>query len=312
LASTICATKPTAMSEFLSKIETFIFDILGLVLPGIILLAILISPSYMLDLSTMDHSDVESSYILSGLTIAGSILKTHFAVNTNTTIILLLILAYLLGHVVKVFAIIIYEFLTVIFDKTLNRIVVWLFEAIKNIFNFIFKKFFSREMYNTKVYQWLKTLFSPIRNTIEKMCTFQSSNYDSGNESLKSECIADINQRLATNYPDKWYSLYKISKIITAHEATKSLSDFFLAKYNLYRSLAFIFMFSALYYQYFFRAASPSISPELQKIASLAPSFSLILWFTFHYKYKRYWTLCGNETLVSLYYHLKKEKLNAP
>lgn len=300
------------MSEFFSKIETFIFDIMGLVLPGIISLALLISPNYVLDLSTMEQKHVEASYILSGLTIASSILKTHFATNTSTTIVLLLILAYLSGHVVKVFAIIVYEFLTVIFDKTLNALAILIFEGLNKITNTSFKWIFGYDMYNTKVYQYSKTLFKPIKSTLHKIFVFQSDYYDRNNEMLKIECIAEINRKIGTNYPDEWYSLYKISKIITSYESVKSLSDFFLAKYNLYRSLAFIFLFSAIYYSYFFRAATPYISHELLKITLLAPPMSLILWFTFHYKYKRYWTLCGNETLVSLYYHLKKHKLNAP
>jgi hypothetical protein len=300
------------MSDFFSKIETFIFDIMGLVLPGIIFLALLISPIYVLDLSTMQQKHVESSYILSGLTIASSILKTHFAANTNTTVVLLLILAYIIGHVVKVFAIIVYDFLVVIFDNTLNALIVVSFEGFKRIVNKLFRKVSGYDMYDTKIYKYLKTIFRPVKNTLDKIFSFQSENYDTGNNSLRTECIAEINQRIGANYPDKWYSLYKISKIITSYETVKSLSDFFLAKYNLYRSLAFIFLFSTVYYTYFFRAAAPYISHELQKIATLAPSIALILWFTFHYKYKRYWTLCGNETLVSLYYHLKKHKLNAP
>lgn len=300
------------MSEFFSKIETFIFDIMGLVLPGIIILALLISPSYVLEISTMQQKHVESSYILSGLTIASSILKTHFATNTNTTVVLLLILAYIIGHVVKVFAIIVYDFLVVVFDNSLNALAILCFERLKRLVNKLFKRLFGYDIYGTKVYRYLKTFFKPIKNTLDKIFSFQSDNYDLSNDSLRTECIEEINQRIGTNYPDKWYSLYKISKIITSYESVKSLSDFFLAKYNLYRSLAFIFLFSTIYYSYFFRAATPYISHELLKIASLAPWVSVILWFTFHYKYKRYWTLCGNETLVSLYYHLKKHKLNAP
>lgn len=300
------------MGDFLTKIETFIFDIMGLILPGIIILAVIISPSYLLDLSSMSQEHVESSYILSMLTITNAILRTHFTENTNIAIILLVILAYIIGHVVKVFAIIVYDFLEVVFDHSVNRLAIYGYENLGQLTNRALKWGFGNDLSQTKTKQYLKTVFKPIRNTLDKIFSFRSDDYVRDNDLLRTECIAEINQRLGTNFPDKWYSLYKISKIITSYESIKSLSDFFLAKYNLYRSLAFIFLFSTLYYLYFFRAASSYVSHELIKIASLTPFVSLILWFTFHYKYKRYWTLCGNETLVALYYHLKKHKLNAP
>src|SRR5258708_24556414 len=43
-------------------------------------------------------------------------------------------------------------------------------------------------------------------------------------------------------------------------------SDNFLAKYNLYRSLSFIFLFSIIYYGYFFTLSSQFLPPEIHKI----------------------------------------------
>ncbi|MEP7318647.1 MAG: hypothetical protein ABI921_07890 [Panacibacter sp.] len=298
------------MSEFLSKIENFLFDILGLVLPGLIFLLILISPTYFLDISKIPKSDIDSSYILSGLTTVTTILKEQIIVNENLTITIVIILSYLLGHLVKVFSIIKYDFMTVVFDMSINKLVLVIYEFIKRIINKLVKRISSTEMYQAPFYLYLKILFSPFKKTLNKIFTFKSPDYFTENDTLRSNCIALINQRLGTNYPDKWYSLYKFSTILTSQENIRSLAGNFLAKYNLYRSLAFIFIFTMAYFNYFFNASAKYIPAELAKITSLILIASALLWFTFHYKFKRYWTLCGNETLVSLFYFLNKKKIN--
>lgn len=293
------------MSEFLSKIENFLFDILGLVLPGLVFIAVIIFPVYFLDLSRIPECDINSSYILSGLVTTSKLLQNKWETDANTIITLFIVLAYLIGHSVKVFSIISYEFLSAIFDKSLNKFIEYLFDLTKPG-----RSFFVRRI--PMIYGIIRTLLMPVKNTLSKIFTFESSYYMKENESLKANCIEKINQRLRTDYPDKWYSIYKFSAIIDGQDKVKSLADHFLAKYNLYRSLSSIFAFTTVYYYFLFSETSKFISPELSKIVSPILVISLSLWFTFNYKYKRYWTLCGNERLVSLYYFLNKDKLNAP
>ncbi len=298
------------MSDFFSKIENFIFDILGLILPGIIFSLILISPIYFLDLSKVPQQVIDNSFILSGMATFIPVLLKQFAKNTNLTITIMIIFAYLLGHLVKVFSIILYEIMVAIFDNFLNKIANLIYTLFKSLLNKLIFWIFGKELSKSTIYANFKKLFSPLKSILNKIFVFDPPYYFKDNDQLRTYCINIINAKLETTYPDKWYSLYKLSKILNSQEDIKSLSDFFLAKYNLYRSLAFIFIFTTFYFHYFFLESAPYISPELSKMNSLIFITSCLLSFTFHYKYKRYWTLCGNETLVSLYYFLNKKKLN--
>jgi hypothetical protein len=298
------------MKEFLSKIENFLFDILGLVLPGIIFLLLFISPISFLSYSKIPEKVISGSFILSTLITSFNILKTYWNENLNITLFILLVISYILGHTIKVFSIIVYDFLVALFDKTFNLIVVYLFNRVIFILNSVSKFLTNRDFDKTSFYKRIRVLVAPIGNTISKIFTFTSPSYFEANESMKTNCVTLLNQRLNTNYPDVWHSVYKLSKVIQQQEEIKTLSDNFLAKYNLYRSLSFVFILTTAYYFYFFRVSINYLSPELAKIIPLILYASIILWFTFHYKYKRYWTLCGNETLVSLFYFLNKKQIN--
>ena len=298
------------MDEFLSKIENFIFDILGLILPGFIFLGVLVIPLALVDITKIPSKDLDNSFVLSELSTISNLFKNYWDEKSNIIIISIIVLAYLLGHFVKVFSIIKYEILVAVFDKSINKLVAYLYAKLKSFFDWLYQIMFTGSLLSTKGYLWLKDLFKPFKNTLSKIFTFISEDYFTDNTSLRTECVSIINARLNTNYPDKWYSLYKFSTVITNQESIKSLAAFFLAKYNLYRSLAFIFLFAAFYYNIFFNASAKYTSLETQKLSSLILITAGLLWFTFHYKYKRYWTLCGNETLVSLYYFLNKKNVN--
>ncbi|HEY6899766.1 MAG TPA: hypothetical protein VI233_03950, partial [Puia sp.] len=115
--------------------------------------------------------------------------------------------------------------------------------------------------------------------------------------------------KLSIDFPGDDRSLSKISGVITNQENTKTLGPFFLAKYNLYRSLSLIFLFTIVYYIYFFKVAGAYITPTSHEISGLILASPVILWFTFHVKYKRYWTLYGDERIMSLFYFLNRKTL---
>lgn len=298
------------MSDFFIKIENFLFDILGLVLPGFIFLLLLLLPLVCLDFNSIDKQLTNSSYLLSSFLAVENLLLFKKSISDSQLVILIGIVSYLLGHVVKVFSIIMYDFLVVVFDKSFNKLIIWLWDILYSPFDWFCKKIFSKNLSETAVGKYVTTLLSPVKNTLRKIFEFKSDEYFKDNDSIRTSCIEAINQKLNTNYPDKWYSLYKLSSIINSQENIKSLASNFLAKYNLYRSLSFIFLFGTLYFYIFFIQTNNVISAEYVKISFEVSIFCLILWFTFHYKYKRYWTLCGNETLISLYCYLNKKKLN--
>src|SRR5688500_13494374 len=144
------------MSEAFSKIENFLFDILGLVLPGVIFLTILILPISLVDITKIPAQVIDSSFILSELSTVSKIIKTYWTANSSLVIIFIVIISYLIGHFIKVFAIIKYEILTAIFDKSINKWINWLFEKLKFQLNRGYYKFFGANIYTTKVYKWLK------------------------------------------------------------------------------------------------------------------------------------------------------------
>lgn len=298
------------MNDSFSKIENFLFDILGLVLPGIIFLAILILPILLIDISKIPLLIIDGSFILSELSTISKTFKLYCTANLSLVITFLIITSYLIGHFIKVFAIIKYEIFTAVFDKSLNKLTKWLFEKLKLSLYIFYLKYFQTNIYTTSGYKWTKDMFYPFKNIIIKIFVFKPADYFKENDSLRTNCVNIINIRVGTTFPDKWYSVYKLSNVIINQENIKSLAGSFLAKYNLYRSLAFIFIFATIYYFLFFTVSANYIAQDLKKIGSLILLTSIFLWFTFHYKYKRYWTLCGNETLVSLFYFLNKNKVN--
>ncbi len=298
------------MSEFFSKIENFLFDLLGLILPGFIFLGVLITPLALVDISKIAPPDLEKSFILSELSTISNLFKNYWNEKSLLITSIIIVLAYLFGHFAKVFSIIKYEILVALFDKTFNKVMNYSYKKTKTGIEFLYKKISQQDFNNTKFYSWLKDIIKPIKNTLLKVFTFKSEDYINDNKDLKTECIKIINDRLNTNYPDKWYSIYKFSTIINNQENIRSLAAFFLAKYNLYRSLSFIFLFATIYFYFFFITTINYFQDGTQKSSSLILITTSLLWFTFHYKYKRYWTLCGNETLVSLYFYLNKKKIN--
>lgn len=175
-------------------------------------------------------------------------------------------MSYLIGHVIKVFAIIKYEILTSLFDKSLNKWANWLFEKLKFVLNKGYFKLFHSNIYTTNCYKWIKDILYPFKNLLVKIFVFKPSDYFNDNDSLRTNCVNIINTRVGITFPDKWYSVYKFSSVIINQENIKSLAGTFLAKYNLYRSLAFIFIFATIYYSLFFSASANYIPQDLKKI----------------------------------------------
>jgi len=289
------------MNDFFSKLENFLFDILGLILPGAIFLMILLSPVLFVNIDGIPAATIDGSVILSALQTVYHILKTNWAAYPKSSLTILIIIAYLMGHMVKVFSRLKYELLTAVFDDGLNRPIV---RGYEKICGWLFMN------PSSPVYLRLKELLRPLGTVLEYLFTFRAADYFAGDAVLKENCLQLVKTRLSVEYPDDTRLVTKLSGVITTQESMKTLGPFFLAKYNLYRSLALIFVITTLYYIGFFRVAGAFIAPSLQEISRLMITTMIILWFTFHVKYKRYWTLYGDERIVSLFYILNKKKLN--
>jgi len=285
------------MNDFFSKLENFFFDILGLILPGAIFLLIVVSPVLLVDMGKMEKA-ADTSMILSGLVTIWNVLKTYWASHPRSALVIVAILAYLVGHTVKVFSRIKYEFLTAIFDKGINK-------EVTKLYNICRKRVFRKKPPPS----WLKALYSACRNLFTGVFAFEPAYYSPKDEAIRKNCMEQLDTRAGIKLSQDNYTIVKISSVISNQENLRSLGTFFLAKYNLYRSLALIFLFTTFYYLYFFKVAKTFLLETTHGISSIMVIASIFLWFTFHAKYKRYWSLYGDERLITLFYFLNKKKI---
>ncbi len=291
------------MNDFLSKLENFLFDILGLILPGAIFLLILMSPLLVVDLDQMPAKIVDSSIILSALKTISNILKDYWTTYPKSVLIIAAILAYLIGHTVKIFSILKYSFLVALFDRSLNKLIITAFNRIKN-------RIFSEKARKSNTYIWVKDIFKPFKIVIGDIFIFKPDYHDKKEEIIMQNCVNILSTRTSMIYPKDDYLVGKISGVIANQEGFRTLGTFFLAKYNLYRSLSLIFLFATFYCIYFFKIVYMYIKSSSCEVSIIIPMIAAILWYTFHVKYKRYWTLYGNERIISLFYFLNKKKIN--
>lgn len=274
------------MDKLLEKIDNFLFDIFGLVFPGLLLLCILFSPAIFYNID-----DLKSDSML--FSLAKTYEKIgHFESSLKITVAL--ILAYLIGHVVKVFAMLFYELGELIFD---NNILQWT----RRLNDRLKTRGISIPSMFSGIWKYFERL-------LKKIFKFKSAPYNEDNHELLQKSIVLINQKTGMNFPTAWYSFYKLSTAIQNQENIKSLTVNYLSKYNFYRSLAFIFAINQLYLVFLFNLLEP-LKPHLATLKWNFYFANLFFFFTFHVKYKRYWTLCGNEALVSLFYFLHRDKI---
>lgn len=298
------------MSDFFIKIENFLFDILGLTLPGAIFLLILLSPNLFFDASTAKPDMIHSSVILSSLTVVTGWIKTYWPLYTTYVLFIGLAGAYLIGHTVKVLSGYMYDILKAVFDSTLNKIAGPLFAGIKNIARRLLNTLIRNPQNRQHTVDWINSFLYPWKKGLQDIFTFGAPSYDGKHQVLWQNCLDTIDRRLDITYPRDWHSTYKISSVMSEQEGVRSIAVFYLAKYNLYRSLAFIFLFATVYYGLFFGETRAQLSPQVNRITLAVLILNIVLWFTFHHKYKRYWTLSGDERLLSLFYFLNKKKWN--
>ncbi|AET69788.1 hypothetical protein Desor_4363 [Desulfosporosinus orientis DSM 765] len=300
------------------KIEEFLFDIMGLLVPGMIVfftfgltLASMINwDPFINSISSMNYNNS----ILLKLIISNRLLERSSWGNGEVIYVLVgfLIISYLLGHIAKVFSKYFYDFGKVFFDEGFNKIVEYLLTQCKTKLSG--KINFGRwPLWLNKLRKWFMYKFSKqVSKVISEYFTFGAANYGYGNKDIAKKVVEFLNNKCQMNFPDNWYSIYKFSKVMMDQEKIKSLSSRFLAKYNFYRSLSFIFFVNNLLILFLLRYKYQILNEGVLQYYHALLIFSLASWMTFHEKYKRYWTLCGNEALMSLFYFFIKNEVKLP
>ncbi|MDM5361167.1 hypothetical protein [Peribacillus sp. ACCC06369] len=275
------------------KIELYFFDIIGILIPGIIFLSGITFTSLFLISGDLNMNFNEIFFI-------DILIKTSKELTKNMLffVVFFLFNAYLVGIVIKVLSKLYYEIFEIIFDKFLNRkFTEWWKKKQKRKEPDLVHSEKDNNFWN----KFIKEIFE-----------FGVDNYRGANKVLLDESKMIIKKRYNTDFPkDDWLFFEKLSKIIIYSENIKCLNDTFLAKYTFYRSLSFIsflqiFLIVVLFFLDFFLKDLLNDYSNLLKIPIFLIIINIIFWYSFHEKYKRYFRYCGNETLVTVYYHLKK------
>lgn len=252
----------------MSYLEKFLFDVIGILVPGFVLVILLIYPHINID----DINRATNSELV-GL----------FDKHTSLFTIIFITGIYIIGTVVKVLAISQYEICSRIFDPIVSPI----------------KKACCKKI-NSPIFGYVVGIISYIFRVLEKIFTFTPPSYSPNFEGAYSECSETISGKLSINSLKNWYPLYKLSTVIIRENSIPSLTERFLAKYNFYRSMAFVFLCAVIYYM------TCIVQLEHKQIIIIA---LWIFWYCFHYKFKRYWVLCGDDALMSLLCYLKRQIL---
>ena len=195
--------------------------------------------------------------------------------------LILIMLLYILGNILKIVSQLYYDLFEVFFDGFILK----MFKLNKNKDDgagIKFIKEYTKNIFSFKVEKYIKSSEYMISAVEEKI--------------YKGDIAEDIKGK---DIKAKWYNIYKIGKIFEENKGIKSLSGTFLAKYTLYRSLSFIFFMNFVFF-----LLDKNYLKEFRSDKIIALTVLFLSWLTFHMKYKKYYVLCGNEMLTALYYKL--------
>ncbi|RMH41881.1 MAG: hypothetical protein D6694_08480 [Gammaproteobacteria bacterium] len=252
------------MDSLVKSIRTFLFDVLGLLLPGFIALMLGVLP-----------------WLIPSHSLSSFQSYVHSLSGSTPILFLLLLGCYLLGHVIKVWAKYGYRLSFILLEKNLYQKLLCPMARWRWIARFL----------NTE-------LGGVTRSFFRALLVCQPPSYDSVMEDLRRAVREKWHSRTGTPFPGQWHPLFKLAQATGADNHIPNEMSTYLAKYNFYRSMAFLFGLNFAY------LAGLWMTFHQLSFSAFAIAFvaNFLFWFSFHVKYKRYWTLCGNEALKVMYY----------
>ena len=291
------------MKDFITLLERYLFDIIGIIVPGL-------------------TSVILYYWLIEDKTLVLLIEQSHKLEYNTITWCTIIICFYILGVCIKAIAIKTYEILGDAIGKaegyTLPQIFMVLSNFFKDLDKSIIKNIHKTTLKGKKI--WWKTLINkfllyPLIMIVklfggvlyrmfcilEYATTFKIDNCPSKYKKLYIEFRKEVNNQGIGNFDESKdieedaHLLYKLSSVIIRQNELKALYDNFLAKYNLFRSLALVFGVAGFYS--IFGQGDYKITICL-----------LTTWFVFHYKYIRYWGLCGGDAISTALIYLKAHK----
>ncbi len=273
------------MEKIFERINDFLFDLLGLFLPGCIALLLGLLPFALLDASSLNSQGL-AGWLINKYSQLFSITAKH----SGFSLAAFIIAAYLLGHVIKVFSKLQYDLFEALLDDCLWKwggLWLYWFRPIRQLVG------------------WLKSTppFNVGVKLTREIFSFRRLDYKPDMETLYQRSRDLIRKHYDEAFQTDWYGFYKFADAMAQQEGLQSKTYTFLAKYNFYRSVAFLFLLNFFYLWWLVATFGDALPSHFATTATVA---NFLCWFTFHEKYKRYWSLCGNETIAMVYYHLSK------
>lgn len=184
----------------LDKLEDFLYDVFGIILPGICVFLVFGGSWYFIakDTSALIHF-LDS-------------IPNNDKIPFSALILLTLLFAYLLGTILMKFSRIFYEILEKIFDGFLNQ---------------RFSIYVPLDFKKKLIYKYIKDGL-----------TFRCDEFSGSNTSIHKAVVAQI-QKEYPNFPNSnFYLIYKISSLILSQAKIPNQISKFLAKYTFSKSLA--------------------------------------------------------------------------
>lgn len=299
-------------------INDFLFDIAGLFLPGFVFLALFaasVMTFFNYDFIEGLARAAENYKMPIVYALQVSIFEKNFAFKFWTVVFVIIFVSYMLGHVLKVLSKVYYDLMVVIFDKGITPVLdrqrprptssAQVVPAIPQPPS-LQVQVSSWQLCVIWFCKFFHGVVAVIASNFRTIFVFDAKSYNSKNHPLIPQVVGEINGKFQANFPTEWYSIYKLSQVVLENNQIKTLSHKFLARYNFYRSLALVFMIHGLMVVVLRVIDATDMNRFFLDKWPWILLMDGILWVTFHDKYKRYFELCGNESLIGMFYYLKR------
>lgn len=295
------------LSSLVDKINDLLFEVLGLLLPSLILCIIAFEPV----LYIKDFSINKNNSLLKDVDIK--------SIESFWIFLFLIAFFYVIGNVIKVVSKVYCDLGKSIFDDTIFALIYYMFnkrlpgeednsrketggkEEVQKDAKCQEKS--KTKLKNIPVFTILNVFYEWIKKTL----SFSTKNYDEIFECMYIELAVNKLELFNKEEKDKkWFLFYKKAITILEQENIDTLSYKHLSKYNSFRSLECVF-FCAIIYNTILSYKDININYLIYYIIL---GFNIICLVSFHEKYKRYWKLCGNEVITGLDYFYNYKKGN--
>lgn len=288
-------------STLIEKLSDILYEVLGLLLPTLILCMVLMEPLFYMKDSLWESIRINDC------------LKVVESDNLFWLILFIIAVFYVVGNVIKVLAKLYYDLGKAIFDDTFLAILDCIYEKFYKNGPKDKQDLESREendpnggeqnqddsskLGKKPFFSIICVLYEWLRKTL----VFKADNYGRDFKKL----YTDLAERISIKFKnekdkeEKWFLFYKKATIIINQNNINTLYYKFLSKYNSFRSIEFAF-FCGIIYNIFFRY----FDIDLQRYF-IVLGVNVVCLVSFHEKFKRYWKLCGNEVIVGLDYYYR-------